>query len=68
MKIGPKIRKRTKMADDLAKRGGFQDTPMLVASLKRLLALVYPDTLMLTPHFPPSPTNTPIFGKKKKKK
>ena len=37
----------------------YQDTPMLVASLKGWLALVYLDTLMLAPYSSYSPINTP---------
>ena len=41
----------------------YQDKPMLATSLKGRLALVYPNTLMLGPHFPHSLINTPIFWK-----
>ena len=36
----------------------YQDTPILAASLKGRLALVYPDTLMLAPYSSHSSINT----------
>ena len=64
MKIGPEIRKRQKGPMKWQKE---EDTPMLAASLKGRLALVYPDTLMLAPYSPHSPINTPTPNFEKKK-